>query len=163
MDGDLYQRDFYTWTREQAAALRRLAAARPNLDAALDLPHLIEEVEDLGSEQVHAVTSNLGQMLRHLMLIACRPGDEAVPHWRGEVIAFQGNAADRYLPSMRQRVEPALAQAWARARRAVVAKLGEEAAWLPAACPFPLEALLDEDAPLDPLLARLQPPATERA
>ena len=29
---DLYERDFYAWTRRQAGELRRWAATRPNLD-----------------------------------------------------------------------------------------------------------------------------------
>lgn len=45
----LYKEDFYAWTRDQAAALRRLADQRWN--GPLDVLHLAEEVEDLGSEQ----------------------------------------------------------------------------------------------------------------
>jgi hypothetical protein len=39
---ELYERDFYAWTRNQAKALLRLAEARPN--ESLDFAHLIEEV-----------------------------------------------------------------------------------------------------------------------
>jgi hypothetical protein len=163
MDGGLYERDFFTWTREQAAALRRLAEARPNLDEALDLPHLIEEVEDLGNEQVHAVASNLRQMMRHLMFIACQPGDQAVPHWRGEVIAFQANAADRFLPSMRQHLGPRLEKEWRAARRSVEAKLGEMPPGLPEHCPYRLEELLDTEATAEGLAARLRPPPAGEA
>jgi hypothetical protein len=45
----LYEEDFYAWTRDQAKALRRLADQSWN--GPLDLLHLAEEVEDLGSEQ----------------------------------------------------------------------------------------------------------------
>ena len=45
----LYKDDFYAWTREQAGALRHLADQRWN--GPLDLLHLAEEIEDLGSEQ----------------------------------------------------------------------------------------------------------------
>jgi hypothetical protein len=44
----LYRGDSYAWTRDQAAALRRLAEERWN--GPLDLLHLAEEVKDLGSE-----------------------------------------------------------------------------------------------------------------
>ena len=40
----LYKKDFYAWTRDQAAALRRLADERWN--GPLDLLHLAEEVEE---------------------------------------------------------------------------------------------------------------------
>ncbi len=46
---ELYDEDFYQWSREQAAALRRLSAERWN--GPLDLEHLAEEVEDLGDER----------------------------------------------------------------------------------------------------------------
>ncbi|HYZ31669.1 MAG TPA: DUF29 domain-containing protein [Crenalkalicoccus sp.] len=159
MDGDLHDRDFFAWTRLQATALRRLAETHPNLDADLDLPHLIEEVEDLGSEQVHAVRGNLRQMLRHLMFIACQPEDQAVPHWRGEVIAFQAEAVDRFLPSMRQQVEPRLPREWRSALRSVSAKLGEAAGALPTECPYALDEVLDPAATVEALLARLRPPS----
>jgi hypothetical protein len=45
----LYEEDFYAWTQAQARELRRFAESRPNV--ALDLPHLAEEIRDLGKEQ----------------------------------------------------------------------------------------------------------------
>jgi hypothetical protein len=44
----LYKDDFYAWTRDQAAALRRLAEQRWN--GPLDLEHLAEEVEEFGMQ-----------------------------------------------------------------------------------------------------------------
>ena len=158
MDGTLYERDFYTWTREQADALRRLAEARPNLAAELDLPHLIEEVEDLGSEQRHRVESNLLRMLQHLIYLAIQPVARPARHWEAEIITFRANATRRYLASMRRELEPRLDKIWRTARRAAAAKLGQPLDHLPAACPFSLDELLDEEAPLAPLLARLAPP-----
>ncbi len=155
MDGTLHDRDFYTWTREQAAALRRLAETRANLDAALDLPNLIEEVEDLGSEQVHRVESNLRRMLQHLIYLAEQPQARTVRHWTAETLAFRHNAAKRFLASMRQVVEPGLEAEWRAARRIAAGKLGRDLRHLPTPCPFTLDELLDEDLPLDTLLARL--------
>ena len=53
----LYEEDFYLWTRNQADALRRLAAERWN--GPLDLEHLAEEVEDLGRGQLLTVLSQI--------------------------------------------------------------------------------------------------------
>ena len=61
----LYEDDFYAWTREQARALRRLAESRPNVG--LDLEHLIEEVEDLGTSQRDAVRSHLRTIIEHCL------------------------------------------------------------------------------------------------
>lgn len=156
MDSGLHERDFYTWTQLQAAALRRLADRRENLDADLDLPMLIEEIEDLGSEQPRAVRSYLARMLQHLLLLAIRPNDQAGNHWRVEVETFRQEAARRYAPSMRQVVEPELDAEWMRARRLVEAKLERRVAGLPEACPFTLQELLDEGAPVALLVTRLR-------
>jgi len=157
MDGSLHDRDFYTWTREQAAALRRLAETHANLAAELDLPNLIEEVADLGSEQVHRVESNLRRLLQHLLYLAMAPEARSARHWRGECIVFRATASRRYLPSMRQEVEPRLDKTWRLARRAAAAKLGRDLDHLPATCPFTLDTLLDDEGPLEPLIARLTP------
>ena len=45
----LYEADFYAWTRQQALALRRFARTRPNLS--LDLEHIAEQIQDLGKSE----------------------------------------------------------------------------------------------------------------
>ncbi|HEX5079652.1 MAG TPA: DUF29 family protein, partial [Geminicoccaceae bacterium] len=47
LERSLYQTDYYAWTRQQAAALRAMAAAR--VDSALDVENLAEEVESLAA------------------------------------------------------------------------------------------------------------------
>ena len=56
-----YDTDFYTWTQQQAAALR--AKDWPGLDVA----NLAEEIGSLGNEQAHAVESHLVIALTHLL------------------------------------------------------------------------------------------------
>ena len=49
----LYEQDLYAWTQEQAARLREGAWH------ALDLEHLIEEIEDVGHSQQDKLASHL--------------------------------------------------------------------------------------------------------
>jgi Domain of unknown function DUF29 len=56
-----YDTDFYGWTQTQAAALR--AKDWP----ALDVAHLAEEIEDLGSNHRFAIESQLERLLLHLL------------------------------------------------------------------------------------------------
>jgi Domain of unknown function DUF29 len=56
-----YDDDFYAWTQAQAAALR----AKDWL--AVDIDHLVEEIESWGSEQTHAVESQLYVLCAHLL------------------------------------------------------------------------------------------------
>ena len=80
----LYEEDFYAWTRDQAQALRRLAATRPNL--ALDFPHLIEEVADLGTSQRDAVRSQLRRIIEHCLKLEYSPAREPRAGWHETII-----------------------------------------------------------------------------
>ena len=55
---ELYEEDFFAWTRDQASALRRMAKDRWN--GPLDLEHLAEEIEDVGSDRRDAVRLQRG-------------------------------------------------------------------------------------------------------
>ena len=75
---ELYDRDFYAWTQDQAAALRAWPEAmRPNV---LDIAHLAEEIEDLGSAQRTAAGSLLRQILIHLPKLRLHPDEQARLH-----------------------------------------------------------------------------------
>jgi hypothetical protein len=104
----LYEEDFHAWSLHQAQVLRRLAAAGLPLPNDLDLEHVAEEIEDLGSEQRFAVESNLLQALAHLIKLVALPADQAVPHWTKEADAFLLNASRRWRPSMRRAIDEAV-------------------------------------------------------
>ncbi len=62
---ELYEQDFYLWTQQQAAVLKRLAETRSN--AELDFAHLVEELEDLGMARRAAVRSQLRRIIEHCL------------------------------------------------------------------------------------------------
>jgi Domain of unknown function DUF29 len=145
---ELYDEDFYAWTREQADALRRLAAERWN--GPLDLERLAEEVEDLGSSQRHAVESLIERVLEHLLKLEYSP---AADLRRGRLISVlhaRNHARKRMTAAMRQEVEPCLGDAYGRARRVAMLALWEHgeansAELLPKVSPYTLDQVLDED------------------
>ena len=51
----LYDTDFYSWSLEQAGALRRAAEARLNTPAAIDWENIAEELEGLASSEADAL------------------------------------------------------------------------------------------------------------
>ena len=65
---DLYDTDYSGWSERQAEALRRLAREHPELayEIALDVGHLIEEVEDMGRSTTTSVETRLELLLMHL-------------------------------------------------------------------------------------------------
>jgi hypothetical protein len=65
LERSLYQSDYYAWTRQQAAELRKLAAARAN--TTLDLENLAEEVDSLGRSDLATVRSQLRRIIEHLL------------------------------------------------------------------------------------------------
>lgn len=142
----LYDEDFYAWTRDQAAALRRLAAARWN--GPLDLAHLAEEVEDWGTTTRNAVRSQLERVIEHVLKLAHSSATEPRSVWMSSIDDARSRIEDAITPVIRQDAETMLPRLYARARRRAVRDLiahGERAATVPEACPWDIERLLTED------------------
>lgn len=144
----LYDEDFYAWTRAQADALRRLAAERWN--GPLDLEHLAEEVEDLGTNQLGTVRSQIERVLEHLLKLEYSPAVDPRRGWLISVLDARGHVRDRMTRAMRNEVEPGLAVVYARARRRANLSLSEHgeldlAELLPKSCPYTFDQVVDED------------------
>ena len=101
---DLYDADILAWSEQQAELLRRLAAGE-RVNKRIDWQHLIDEVESVGINELHAVNSLLLQAIVHLLKTMAWPYSRDVPHWRAEAELFRGQAVDRFAPSMRQRID----------------------------------------------------------
>ena len=105
-----YDTDILTWSERQATLLRRRAAGELVNDADIDWPNVAEEIESVGNEQLHAVESFLVQALLHDLKAEAWPLSRDAPHWRAEARRFRGDAASRFAPSMRQRIDMARIQ-----------------------------------------------------
>ena len=138
---DLYDADILEWSERQAALLRRIAAGERINTAELDWPNIIEEVESVGNEQLHAVESLLVQLLIHRLKLMAWPQSLAVRGWEKEVRVFGLQVRRRYAPSMRQRLD--LPGLYEEALLSLPETLDERAPLpIPAACPFALDDLL---------------------
>ena len=136
-----YQADLHTWSREQAAALRRLAALRLNLPVTLDLEHLAEEIEELGDNSAEVVEGLLVQVIIHLLKLEYAAETEPRRHWRAEIAAFRGTLRRRLRrsPSVVHAID--LNELYDEARGVAAQLLGEQQ--LPDACPYTLAELRD--------------------
>jgi hypothetical protein len=144
----LYEEDFYAWTREQAQALRRLAASRSNV--ALDFPHLIEEVADLGNSQRDAVRSQLRRIIEHCLKLEYSPAREPRAGWHETVVGARIELEDKLSATLRRGLQRGLPRLYHQARRSAEASLrvhGRDAAAgaQPAECPYRLTDLLRPD------------------
>lgn len=145
---DLYDRDFYEWTQEQAAALRRFAAERANTE--LDLENLAEEIEDMGKRDLRGLQSELETILEHLLKLQLSPASPPRGGWE-ETIARCRRETELILqdsPSLRRRLGGCLSAAYRAAFKAAALGLrrdGVPGTELPEASPFTLEQALDPD------------------
>jgi len=140
---DLYDEDVLAWSERQAGLLRRFAAGE-NVNARPDWDHIIEEIEDVGSERLHAVESLLVQALVHLLKLQAWPEARDAEHWDGEARGFRDDAAARFTPSMRQKID--VGRLYARALRRLPRTIdGQSPLALPQTCPWTLDGLLGED------------------
>ena len=114
--GNLYEADVLEWSEHQARLLRRHAAGEPGNEAP-DWNNIIEEIEDVGNSQVSAVRSLLRLALLHDLKCEAWPLVSYVSHWRAEARGFRIDAADRFTPSMRQKID--LAGIYAKALRSM--------------------------------------------
>ena len=142
---ELYERDFVAWTRQQVAALRRLADSRPN--APLDLEHLIEEVADLGKAERNSVRSLVRAIVEHCLKLRHSRATDPRRGWLSTVDRARSDLEDRLSPSLRRDLRTALPRIYGQARRNVGRDLErfqehEAAANLPDVNPFTLDQLL---------------------
>ncbi len=152
MSGTAYQTDALAWAEQQADLLRRVAAGE-RLNDAVDWPHVIDEVRDVGLSDLRACRGRLRQALVHLLKLRAWPARLAAGHWRGEGAGFLSDARDRFTSSLRQRLD--LNEIYAGALYAVVASADESGAAPPLLrdCPFSLDDLLTARADVAGLLA----------
>ena len=145
-----YDEDFFSWTQDQAAALRRAGA-----HGEIDIERLAEEIEDLGKRDLREVESFLELIIVHLMKIAGDPEAPSVPHWRSEVRAFSRSAAKAFSPGMRRLID--MPRLWEEALDSLAADRRDLGLAAPQArpCAFTLDDLLMERIDVDLALAKM--------
>jgi Domain of unknown function DUF29 len=141
----LYETDWYAWVQEQALLLEQ-----GRFDA-LDVAHLVEELELMAGSTRTQLYDRLIVLLAHLLKLQVAhriiPGvyDRNKRGWR-LTCAEQRRRLARLLtkyPSLRPTVHDELDEAFAVARLQALAALQIDEAWLPEPCPWPPEQVLD--------------------
>jgi len=136
-----YDTDFYTWTQQQAAALRAKDVA------ALDLEHLAEEIADLGQSIENAIESHLERLLLHLLKYRYDPAQEPRRLWRLTIRHARRELAKllRKNPGLQHHPARYLATAYRHAREDAPDATGLPPETFPEACPWPLAQVLAAD------------------
>jgi hypothetical protein len=134
---DLYRRDLYTWALQQAAALRA-----GDLEQ-LDLTNLAEEIQDLGSEQLHKLTSAYRVILIHMLKWDHQPA-RRTRSWVTSIDSHRALAGDVIEDSLglQSRQDLALSRAYRRARSGASGEAGLDTGVFPPSCPYTLEEVM---------------------
>ncbi|EAZ92747.1 hypothetical protein CY0110_21662 [Crocosphaera chwakensis CCY0110] len=128
---NLYDTDFVKWTIQQAEALK-------NHDLnSLDWNNLKEEIEDLGKEQIHAVSSLVKRLIEYKLKLDYSPDTYPRNHWKTEVNNFQDEIERRLTKTLLNKID--IDKEYERAKRLV---LSEYKLTLPDQCPYGFEDLM---------------------
>jgi hypothetical protein len=143
---DLYDTDFYTWTQQQAGALRRAARDRLNTAEPIDWEHLAEEIEDMGKARARELRSRYIVLLQHLLKWRFQPAQRS-SSWRATIVEARQELEDLIdeNPGLKPQQAERFAWAYPRAVERAASDTGLTSAHFPAACPFTLTEALDQE------------------
>jgi hypothetical protein len=145
---ELYETDFYAWTRYQARELKRLRGSR--LNAEIDLGHLIEEVWGLGDSKRDACRSQARRVLEHLLKLRYSPSARPRTGWKLSVVEARSALDNQLSKALERDLQRHLGKLYVQARRAAVLGLEKHAETqaarlLPRECPFTIDDVLRDD------------------
>jgi hypothetical protein len=121
-----YNADFALWAESQAAALRE------GRFADVDLPHLLEEIDDLSGSIRREIRSRLKQIAAHLLKFQFQP-ERATSSWK-TTIRVQASEIDDLLdesPSLRREMPAFIATGYRQGRKLASIETGLPLATFP--------------------------------
>lgn len=135
-----YLADFNSWIDQTAHLLRERRWHE------IDVPHLIEEVEDLGKSERRGIASQLTRLLLHLLKWQYQPQRRS-DSWLDSITdartQIELTIADS--PSLKYYPAEQLEESYQRARRHAARQTSIAISVFPDACPYSLELVLAED------------------
>jgi len=134
----LYERDFFSWTQEQARLLRER-----RFDD-LDLDNLVDEVESVGGSEKRELRNRMEVLLTHLLKWKFQPRFRG-PSWRRTIRQQRDSIAQivEDSPSLRAYPSRVMSTAYTGATVSASEETGLAAGIFPEQCPFLLDEILD--------------------
>jgi hypothetical protein len=135
---NLYDRDFYAWTKEQMGFLQHKQFER------LDIDNLAEEIDSMGKSEKRTLSSRLEILLIHLLKWKFQPNLQS-RSW-SLTIKEQRRRLARHLsenPSLRTKLEEEVIEAYDIAIYEAAKETGFNEDFFPVQCEWTAEQLLD--------------------
>ncbi|MBC6418752.1 MAG: DUF29 domain-containing protein [Prochloron sp. SP5CPC1] len=139
---NLYEKDYYLWLQQTTLLLRNGELS------ALDIPNLIEELEDMGKKEKRSVYSNLKILLFHLLKYKYQP-EKRSHSWKYTIEEHRQRIKEAFedSPSLQNYCEEIFVtgKCYRDAKKLAVHETGFPENTFPSQCPFSLEEVLAED------------------
>ncbi len=147
----LYEQDFYTWTIEQAEALRAAGQARLNTPRTVDWEAVAEEIESMGRAQASELGSRYYRLLTHLLKWQYQP-DQRSGSWRGTIVEQRTRLTRLLLenPGLKPQRAARFHEAYEDARELAAAETGLPIETFPEKPPYSLDQVMDKAFYPDP-------------
>lgn len=138
----LYDEDFYAWTQQQAALLRRLPVGN-----AFDAENVADEIEDLGRSELRTAQSLVEHIIEHFLKLEFSGLADPVEHRRDEIVEWRLQLDKTLNRSIAAKlVLPARYQAALRLIRRLEREVPGLTGRLPPGCPYTLEQIVSGGA-----------------
>nr|WP_295390752.1 DUF29 domain-containing protein [uncultured Thiodictyon sp.] len=144
----LYEQDVNAWAEGQVFLLKQ------GLTQALDVEHLIAELEDMGKSNLRELESRFIILIAHLLkwqfqldTLTTRWRDFEAKSWRNTIIEQRAQLLFllKKVPSLKASLQLAMIDAYTDARCLAIRETNFPAETFPADCPYSVEQILDED------------------
>jgi len=138
----LYETDYYQWAKHQAELLQK------NDFLAMDIEHLIEELEGMARSDKRELESRLTVLITHLLKWNLQ--SSLKEHWQSweKTIIEQRTQLESLLdkmPSLHPSLEPIVQDAYPYALKWVIRETRLSKETFPSHCPYSVNQLLDHD------------------
>ncbi len=138
--GAAYDRDFYSWSQEQARLVRE-----GRWDT-VDRENVAEEIESLGREQFNKLESALRVLMMHMLKWDHQP-DRRGRSWsisiRQQRLEVDDVLADN--PGLKSRIAEAVARGYRKARLEAAKETGLDEEIFPDACPYSWDDIVSRE------------------
>jgi predicted DNA-binding ribbon-helix-helix protein len=139
-DRTSYDRDFYSWSLEQARLVR------DGLWSAVDRENVAEEIESLGREQFNKLESALRVLILH-MLKWDHQSEKRSRSWALSIEAQRAELEDVLAdnPGLKPRIPEAVGRAYRKGRIEAAKETGLEKAAFPEQCPYSWDDIVSRE------------------
>ncbi len=140
IDLTLYEKDYYLWLENTLKLLQQGKLSE------LDIPHLIEEIEDMGRSEKRAIYSNLKILLIHLLKYRYQP-EKRSNSWRYTIEEHRQRLAEAFedSPSLQSYFAEIFDKCYQDAQKLAAKETGLTLEAFPTEFPFTTDEALNSD------------------